>query len=140
MMVDTERAKVYVRQLVEDEYVQDQLRNAAAGLRDVYERTRRQRAQATEDKRLYANLRRAATSIRNAATALRKAPEPEPKQRHLGRVVVIVAVVGGTVWLTRKMQKAARESDGSVTEPATAPAPETTSPPPPEPAPTFPPA
>ena len=138
-MVDTERAKVYVRQLVEDEYVQEKLRNAAAGLRDVYERTRRERAQATEDKRLYANLRHAATSIRNAATALRKAPEPEPKRRRFGKVAVVALAIGGTVLLTMKMQKVARSKSDSAPAEATSPmAADAATPPPPETATTFP--
>ena len=115
-MPDTKRAMVYVRHVLEDEYVQEQLRNAATGLRDAYERTRRERAQVTEDKRLYANLRQAATSIRNAATALQKKPEPEPKPRRLGKVAVLAVAVGGTAWLAIKMQKAASGSDSSATD------------------------
>jgi len=121
-MPDTQRAMVYVRQVLEDEYVQEQLRNAATGLRDVYERTRRQRAQATEDKRLYANLRQAATSIRNVATALQKKPPPEPKRRRTAKIAVLTVAIGGTAWLAMKMQKAAGEPDRSpaATETSTA--------------------
>lgn len=113
-MPDTQRAIVYVRQVLEDDYVQEQLRNAATGLRDVYERTRRQRVRATEDKRLYANLRQAATSSRNAASALQKKPEPEPKRRRRGKLAVLAVAVGGTAWLAMKMQKAAGESASSA--------------------------
>ena len=101
-MPDTQRAMLYVRQVFEDEYVQEQLRHAAIGLRDAYERTRRERAQATEDKRLYANLRQAATSIRNAAMAIQKKPEPKPKRRRLPKVTVLALAVGSTAWLSRK--------------------------------------
>ena len=118
-MPDTQRVKLYVRQVLEDEYVQEQLRNAATGLRDMYERTRRKRAQAAEDKRVYANLRQAATSIRNAAAALQKKPEPEPKRRRLRKVAVLAVAIGGTAWLAMKMQKAAGESDSAAPQTAT---------------------
>jgi hypothetical protein len=81
----------YVQRLVEDEYVQEQLRTAAVRLRDVYRRAARQRGKAAEDKKLYGNLRQAATSIRNATTALQRR-KPEPKRR--GRKVLAIALVG----------------------------------------------
>jgi ferric-dicitrate binding protein FerR (iron transport regulator) len=93
----------YARRLLEDEYVQEQLRNAAGGLRAAYGRVRKQRAQATEDKRLYGHLREAATSIRNAATALQR-PKPEPKRR-LRKVAVLAGAVGASALLTVKLQK-----------------------------------
>ena len=106
-MPNTSQAKSalpYVRQLLEDEYVQAELRSAAEGLRTVYDRTRKKGAKATEDKRVYGNLRRAATSIRNAATALQQ-PKPQPKRRRVGKVVTIAFAVGGCVALTMKLQK-----------------------------------
>ena len=93
----------YVRRLIEDEYVQEQLRNAAGGLRAAYERARKERAQATEDKRLYAHLREAATSIRKAAVAL-QGPKAKPKRR-LRKVVILALAAGGTALLTLKLQK-----------------------------------
>jgi ferric-dicitrate binding protein FerR (iron transport regulator) len=106
-MASTSRAKSalpYLTQLLEDEYVQAELRNAAQGLRTVYERTRKERAKATEDKRVYGNLRRAATSIRNAATALQR-PKPQPKKHRLRKVATLAFAVGGCVLLTIKLQK-----------------------------------
>jgi ferric-dicitrate binding protein FerR (iron transport regulator) len=93
----------YARRLLEDEYVQEQLRNAAGGLRAAYDRARKQRAQAPEDKRLYGHVREAATSIRNAATALQR-PKPKPKRR-LRKVAVLAGAVGACALLTMKLQK-----------------------------------
>jgi hypothetical protein len=94
----------YARRLLEDEYVQEQLRHAAAGLRVAYERARRQRGQATEDKRFYRNLQQAATSIRKAILALQR-PKPEPRRGRTGKIMVLAFAIGGTAWLTVKLQK-----------------------------------
>ena len=96
---NAQSALPYVQRLLEDEYVQEQLRDAAKGLRNAYGRAARQRAQATDDKKLYASLRRAATSIRNATTALRK-PEPPPKRR-VRKVLIIALAAMGAALLTR---------------------------------------
>ena len=126
----------YVRRLLEDEYVQEQLRGAAQGLRSVYERARKERGKATEDKHLYGNLRHAATSIRNAATALQR-PKPEPKKkRRLGKIAVLAFAVGGSAWLVMRLQKhqGAPPPAGDAATVAGAPAAGTGSPPPaPEP-------
>jgi ferric-dicitrate binding protein FerR (iron transport regulator) len=112
-MANTKKAKSalpYARQLLEDEYVQEQLRSAAAGLRTAYERTRKKRAKATEDKRLYNSLRHSATSIRNAAIALQR-PKPKPKRR-FRKVAVLLFAVGGSAWLTMKLQKQQSSASG----------------------------
>lgn len=106
-MAKTTKAKAaapYARRLLEDEYVQEQLRHAAAGLRVAYERARRQRGQATEDKRFYRNLQQAATSIRKAILALQR-PKPEPRRGRTRKIMVLAFAIGGTAWLTIKLQK-----------------------------------
>jgi ferric-dicitrate binding protein FerR (iron transport regulator) len=85
-------AATYVRRLAEDDYVQTQLRNAGAGLRQAYERASRRRGKAAEDKKLYDHLRETATGIRRATVALREPPEP-PKRR--GRRIALAALAGG---------------------------------------------
>jgi predicted RNA-binding Zn ribbon-like protein len=84
-------AALYLRRLIEDEQVQNQLADAAAKLRKAYERAERTKkgAKAAEDKKLYAHVREAAGSLRGAVIALRK-PPPKPKRR--GRTVAIVGV------------------------------------------------
>src|SRR5215216_1124476 len=87
-----ESAITYARRVADDDYVQAQLRNAVAGLRQAYGRASRQRGKAAEDKKLYGHLRESATSIRRAALALQR-KRPEPRRR--GRKLVLVALAGG---------------------------------------------
>jgi hypothetical protein len=96
-MAKTKRAKAksaapYVRRLLGDEYVREHLGHAAARLQEAYRRVARQRGKAAEDKKLYGNLREAATSIRKATLALQRR-RAEPKRS--GRKVLIVALAGG---------------------------------------------
>lgn len=105
----------YVQRLFEDRYVQDQLRSAAGGLRGAYARVRRGGGQATEDKKLYGNLRQAATSIRNAATALQR-PKAQPKRRF--QKVAAAALAGGSALLVAKQQKARSEGDATPETPS----------------------
>jgi ferric-dicitrate binding protein FerR (iron transport regulator) len=83
MSKKTSRAKAaipYARRVAEDEYVQEQIRNAVKRLGDAYARVSRQKAEAAEDKKLYGSLRAAATSIRKAVGAIEE-PPPQPKRR-----------------------------------------------------------
>jgi len=102
MAKKTKKAKStipYLQRLAEDDYIQGQLRNAAARLREASSRVRRKRGRAVEDKKLYANLSEAATSIRKAASRLQR--KPKPKRR--GRKVAATAVAAsGAVLLWRR--------------------------------------
>jgi hypothetical protein len=120
MSKNAKSALPYARQLIEDEYVQEQLRNAASGLRAAYERARKERARATEDKKLYGHLRETATSIRKAAVALQR-PKAKPKRR-LRKVTILALAVGGTAMLTLKLQK--QQSDTGTPPPPVTPSPE----------------
>jgi ferric-dicitrate binding protein FerR (iron transport regulator) len=91
---EAKQALPYLRGLADDEYVHDQIRNAIDGLASASKRISRKRGKAAEDKKLYANLRHAATSVRNASRALQRR-KPEPKRR--GRKVIAVAAVGGGI-------------------------------------------
>ena len=88
------QALPYLRGLADDEYVQEQIRNALDGLADVSRRIARKRGKAAEDKKLYDNLRQAATSVRNASRALQRR-KVEPKRR--GRKVIAAVAVGGGI-------------------------------------------
>ncbi len=88
----TKSAVPYLERLAQDEYVQEQLGNAATRLTDAYGRVSRQRGKAAEDKKLYGNLREAATSIRNATLALQRR---RPKQKRRGRKFLVVVLAGG---------------------------------------------
>jgi hypothetical protein len=106
-----ESAVPYIRRVLEDDYVQEQLRGAATGMRAVYSRVSRQGGQAAEDKRLYGSLRQAATSIRKATIALQR-PKPEPKRRV--RKVATAAAAGGGALLVFKRRKADRGGPSDV--------------------------
>jgi hypothetical protein len=118
----------YLERLVEDEYVQEQLRSGAGALLHAYQRAARKPAQAPQDKKLYGNLRRAAASIRNSAMALGHAPEPPPK--HRGRNALIIGLgIGATVamgkWAQKQRDAASSgppTSSGAGVEVTTAPA------------------
>lgn len=104
-MAKTGRAKAalpYLQRVLEDEFAQEQLRNAVGGMRAAYVRARTQRSQAAGDKALYSNLRQAATSIRNAAVALQR---PEPPKRRMRKAAGFGLGLGGCVLLTMKLQK-----------------------------------
>jgi ferric-dicitrate binding protein FerR (iron transport regulator) len=112
-MAKTTRSKsalTYVQQVLEDEFVQEQLREAAGGIRAAYLRARSRRGQATEDKRLYGSLRHAATSIRNAGIALQRR-KPEPKRRKRKALTVALAI-GGCVAMTIRLQKLQSQQAG----------------------------
>src|SRR3954468_6029645 len=81
----------YVQRLAQDEYVQGQLRNAAERLSDAYERGRRKRGRAVEDKKFYRRVGGAAPSIRKATRRLQS--KPKPKRR--GRKIALAAAAGG---------------------------------------------
>lgn len=107
----------YIQRVLEDEFVQEQLRNAALGARAAYVRARRQRSQAADDKALYRNLRQAATSLRNATIALQR-PEPPPKRR-IRKTAAVGLAIGGCVWLTMKLQKLQSGAESDANVPAT---------------------
>jgi hypothetical protein len=111
----------YIQGVVEDDYVQEQLRSALNGARAAYLRARKQRAQVVEDKGLYRNLRQAATALQRATGALRP-PPPEPKHR-ARKLAVIALAAGATVLLTMKLQKhqSQRAGDARATTPPTGP-------------------
>src|SRR5437763_12778646 len=98
----------YFHRAVEDEFVQEQLRDAIPGAVAAYLRARKQRSQAVEDKRLYRSLRQAATAVRKATSALQPA-KPPPKRRRRNAIVVASAITA-TALLTIKLQKAQSHS------------------------------
>lgn len=114
-------ASHYIGRLFEDEYVQDQLREASRGLVSLYGRVHRKGAKAPEDKKVYGSLRQAATSIRNLVLAFRRpVPEPQPKHR-VRRVAIALALIGASVLVIKRGPQTAAPSippetdDGAVT-------------------------
>jgi hypothetical protein len=105
----------YLQRLVQDEYVQEQLRDAIVGLYDAYRRASTKRHQVVEDKKLYGSLRRAATSIRNATFALRP-PEP-PRKHRVRKLLIIGSAAGGALLLARFASNAAKPAASTEQEP-----------------------
>jgi hypothetical protein len=120
-LTDAKAAFPYIQRVLEDEYVQEQLRSAVTGARAAYLRAREQRTQVVQDKGLYRNLRQATTALQRATGAL-SSPQPEPKQR--GRKVAFLALaMGATVLLTMKLQQhqSQRAHDVGTAAPPSAP-------------------
>ena len=113
-----QQALPYLRALADDEYVQDQIRHALDGLASASRRIARKRGKAAEDKKLYANLRQAATSVRNASQALKR-QKPKPKRR--GRKVIAVAAIGGGIALLISQQDRLKSTLGDNETSATGP-------------------
>lgn len=97
MASDTlERLSPYAERLLDD-YIYDELDDAANKLRAAYARVSRRPSRAVDDPRVVRLVREAGESIRNAAIAARR-PEP-PKRRR--RFLAAVAVAAGTALVVR---------------------------------------
>lgn len=119
-MAKATEALPYLRRALEDEFVQEQLRDAVSWGRAAYLRARKQPAQTPDDKVFYRNVRQAATAFQKATNALRAQPPP-PK--HRGRKLATVALaIGATAFITIKLQaQDAQRSDAP--DPMTSPPP-----------------
>jgi uncharacterized protein (UPF0147 family) len=92
------KATPYIRRLMQDSELQNNIRTAYDSSRSAYERLQRaknlQKA-VVEDKRLQKEVRKAAEALRDVSTAL---AEPPKKKRGWGRMVLL-AVIGAGVAL-----------------------------------------
>ena len=84
-------AGIYAQRLIENEYVQENLAQAAESLRAAYRRASKRRVEPTRDEKLRKQVRQAALSLREAASALQSGRR-KPKKR--GRRILLVLVVG----------------------------------------------
>lgn len=88
------RANPYVRRLIEDEQLRDNIRTAFDSARVAYGRMTNGKAAhraLLEDKKLQKELRRSAEALKEASTSLRKPPKRR-RRGGVGRLVVIAAV------------------------------------------------
>jgi hypothetical protein len=89
----------YVRRVVEDEDLRENVRAAVESMRVAYGRLSNGKAPykaVLEDKKLQKSLQEAATSLRDAGAALRAGPPPKRKRR-LGRKLFVLIVGAGLV-------------------------------------------
>ena len=85
-------AGIYAQRLIENEYVQENLAEAADRLRAAYKRASKRRVEPTRDKKLRNQIRDAALSLREATNALQSGRR-KPKKRR-GRRLVLVLILG----------------------------------------------
>jgi hypothetical protein len=92
------RLAPYARQLLDDNYVQDELDRLVTNLRDGSQRARRKgAAQAATDRQLRDQLTAALAAAGHIVGAL-KAPEPEPSKRHRLRTLTLTVAVAGAAY------------------------------------------
>ena len=97
MASDTlDRIYPYAERLLDD-YIYDELDDAASKLRAAYSRVSRRPSRAVDDPRVLRLVREAGESIRKAAIAARQ-PEPPKRKR---RFLAAIAVAGGTALIVR---------------------------------------
>jgi hypothetical protein len=124
----TDRAKLILLRVFEDEEVQGHLRTGVTRLHEAWGRAARRRpSKAVEDKKLWTKAREGATSLAKAGRSLGRKPDP-PKRT--GRKLVLVAAAAGVVVVVlkkRQGQPAPQAPEPAATaSPAPAPEQQTT--------------
>jgi hypothetical protein len=103
MAADTlARISPYAERLLDD-YIYDELDDAASKLRAAYSRVSGRPSRAVEDPRVIRLVREAGDSIRKAAIAA-AGREPEPPKRKR-RILAAVAIVAGTALIVRRLSE-----------------------------------
>jgi thiamine pyrophosphate-dependent acetolactate synthase large subunit-like protein len=85
------RIRPYVERLVENDYVQENIRDAAANLRAAYARASKRRVKPARDEKLRRQVRQAAVSLNEATQALRSGRR-KPKRRPARRLLIVLGV------------------------------------------------
>jgi hypothetical protein len=112
-----DKAGTYAQRLIENEYVQENLAQAATNLRAAMRRASKRRVEPTRDEKLRRQLREAALSLREAWSALQTGRR-KPKKRR-GRRVLLVLVLGAgaaaaVVASNEELRNALLGGDGAV--------------------------
>jgi hypothetical protein len=118
----------YAQELVENAYVQENLRDGVLKLREAYRRAQKRRVEPTRDERLRQQVSSAAESFTEAGRALRS-HRRKPQRRWGPRILVIagLSVAGAAVaiwareWLTE--QDFGSEPSAVKSQPESAPRP-----------------
>ena len=94
----TQSTASYLEQLLENQYVQDNFREAAENLRDAYRRASKRRVEPASDEKVRRQIRQAIVSASEAGQALRSG-RTKPKRRRATRLLVLAGVgaVGAAV-------------------------------------------
>jgi hypothetical protein len=88
----------YVRRVVEDAELRENVRQAYESLRTVYGRLSNGKPvgkQLTDDKKLHKEVRQAAEALRDAGSALREGPKKRKRRGGFGKLLFIGAVGAG---------------------------------------------
>ncbi len=113
------RMQPYITRLVESEYAQENLREALGNLRGAYGRVSgRKPAEVAEDKKLYGQVRRAATAFKETGAAV-AGRRQKPKRRWPKRVAVAV-VLGASAAAASNRTVRSRLAPGSLRSPGQA--------------------
>src|SRR5215211_124257 len=88
------QATTYVQRLVENQYVQEKLSEAAGNLRAAYRRASKRRTEPATDRKLRDQLRQAGLSLNEAAAAL-KSGRTRPKGQRAKRLLVVLVIGAG---------------------------------------------
>jgi hypothetical protein len=104
----------YLRRIAEDESAQNHFADAFTQLREVYSRSRREGIKATEDKKLYAKVRQAATSIRRGVSAVEEPPQPKWRERKLLLLLLPAIALGAFATRRALASKGADAEDGTA--------------------------
>lgn len=106
------RLAPYAQQLLDDDYVQDELGRLFTNLREGSRRARREGpARATTDKKLASQLSAALVAATHIGRALQQ-PDPEPPKTHRVRRVVFVAAAAGAATVGYRQLTANRSVSG----------------------------
>jgi hypothetical protein len=85
------RVGPYLQRLIDNDYAQDNLRQAAASIQAAYERASKRRVKVSRDEKLRRQVRDATRSVSEAAAALR-ANRKKPKRRWGRRLLVLLGL------------------------------------------------
>jgi hypothetical protein len=111
----TARVAPYLRELMENEYVQQNIREGVTRLRTAYDRAQKRRVEPTRDEKLREQVRSAANSLTEAARALRSGRrKPEPRWGRRLAVVAGLAVAGGVTALWARERLADQPTDAGA--------------------------
>ena len=84
-------ATTYAQRLLENQYVQERLSEAAEQLRAAYRRASKRRTDPARDEKLRKQLRQAGLSIKEAVSALQSG-RTRPKGQRTKRVLVVIGL------------------------------------------------